>query len=94
MTVIYRGRRHLVAGRDKNGLSLKQFDGSSHQIQVSAVDPDLILRPSDEDLELSDAYERGEIGAFEYDDGHTYRSGLEIGTVRGRRWPRFRSPHH
>jgi hypothetical protein len=35
------------------------------------------------DLELADVFERGEIGAFEYPDGHTYPPHREV--VRQRR---------
>lgn len=61
-------------------------------MHVSPVDPDLILDPSHEDMDLAEAYERGEIGAFEYLDGHTYPPGLEIGKSR-RRPLRLRRRH-
>ena len=54
---------------------LDQFPSDNQQVarvHVSPADPDLILDPSEEDLDLAEAYERGEISAFEYVDGHTY----------------------
>lgn len=38
--------------------------------------------PADEDMDLADAYECGEISEFEYPDGHTYPPGREIGRRR------------
>jgi hypothetical protein len=38
---------------------------------VALDDPDLVLAPTPEDLHLAEAFERGEISAFEYVDGPT-----------------------
>ena len=40
-------------------------DAPSGRHLVSSSDPDLILDPTDEDLDLAAAFERGEIGVFE-----------------------------
>lgn len=94
MKAIFRGRRHFVVGRSNNGLWLERLDGSSNRIHVSAADPDLILHPSDEDLDLAEAYERREIGAFEYRDGHTYPPHQEIGRMRSRGSLQLRRRQH
>ncbi len=46
---------------------------------MSVSDRDLLLNPTHYDQQLPAAYERGEIGAFEYHNGHTYRPNREIG---------------
>jgi hypothetical protein len=52
------------------------FQGRRHR--------DLLLDPTADDVELAVAFERGEISAFEYQDGHTYPPNREIGS-RNRR---------
>lgn len=72
MRAAFEGRCYFVADRTASGVWLTADGGSGHRQHVSMVDRDLILDPSDEDLALAAAYERGEISAFEYADGHTY----------------------
>jgi len=47
-------------------------------VLVAGGDADLILAPTAEDLHLAEAFEQGEISAFEYADGHTYPPNREI----------------
>lgn len=92
MQAIYRGRRWFVVGRDDDGVWLEQLapgESGSPRRLVSAGDPDLILPPTDEDIDLAEAFERGEIEAFEYADGRTYPPGREIHRRRPRA-PRVR----
>jgi hypothetical protein len=81
MTVIYRGRRYLVPDHVVTGTGLElTLDGDSPTlVRVELSDRDLIMAPSAEDLQLAEAFERGEISAFEYADGHTYPANREIG---------------
>ena len=98
MKAVFRGRRHAVVGRTNSGVWLEPLvskDAPSNRVYVSPSDADLILDPSDEDIDLAEAFERGEINAFEYLDGHTYPPDLEI--VRPRSRPRaisFRRRQH
>jgi hypothetical protein len=62
------------------------------RVDVSVHDPDLLLDPTDDDVELAVAFERGEISAFEYPDGHTYPPNREIGS-RNRRDAMLRRIH-
>ena len=80
MTVIYRGRRYLVPDHEVTGIGLElAMDGNPPaMVRVAFDDPDLIMVPSFEDLHLAEAFERGEISAFEYADGHTYPADMEI----------------
>lgn len=92
MQAIFRGRRHFVVGREDDRIWLEQLapeEGTPARRLVSANDPDLILGPSDEDLDIADAFESGEIEAYEYADGHTYPPGREI-QRRTRPTPRVR----
>jgi hypothetical protein len=85
MKAIYKGKCHFVVSRDADAIWIEQlFRGTdrSDRMLVRLHDPDLILDPTDEDLDLAEAFERGEINAFEYSDGHTFPPGLEIEDVR------------
>lgn len=89
MTVIYRGRRYLVPDLAVTGMGLElTMEGDPPTlVRVEVDDPDLIMLPSVEDLHLAEAFERGEISAFEYPDGHTYPANLEIAQPPKRRTP-------
>ena len=81
MMTILRGRRHAVVAWTDTGIWLEPVvseDPSANRVRVAPADPDLILEPSGEDLHIADAYERGEINAFEYADGRTYPPGREV----------------
>lgn len=96
MKAIYKGKCHYVVSRDADTIWIKQlFRGTdrSDSVPVRLHDPDLILDPTDEDLDLAEAFERGEINAFEYPDGHTFPPGLEIEGVRRSRHVRRFSGH-
>ena len=93
MTVIFRGRRHVVAYHEASGgvwLELTIGADSAVRTFVASIDPDLIMAPTIEDLDLAEAFERGDIGAFEYEDGHTYPANREIkGVSRRKTAPRI-----
>lgn len=74
MTVIYCGRRYLVLDHEVTDVGLElRIDGDPPMlVPIALSDPELIIGPSAEDLQLAEAFERGEISAFEYADGHTY----------------------
>jgi hypothetical protein len=96
MKAIYKGKCHFVVSRDTDAIWIEQlFRGidRSDRMLVRLHDPDLILDPIDEDLDLAEAFERGEINAFEYADGHTFPPGLEIESVRRSRHVRRFSGH-
>lgn len=80
MTVIYRGRRYLVPDDElaRVAVELTIGDDPPTLVRVALSDPDLIMAPCAEDLHMAEAFERGEIGAFEYADGHTYPANREI----------------
>jgi len=81
MTVIFRGRRYLVADHaatDGGCLELTIQADRATRVLMSRDDADLILSPTAEDLHVAEAFERGEIRAFEYADGHTYPPNREI----------------
>jgi len=81
MRAVFRGRRYTVVGWTDSRVWLEPVvstDAPSNRLHVSPGDADLILDPSDEDMDLAAAFERGEINAFEYLDGHTYPPGREI----------------
>lgn len=95
MKAIFRGRRYIVVSPATESVWIERLAPNSERIQVALGDPDLIVDPTREDLDLADAFERGEIGAFEYPDGHTYPPGREIGPTRKPRTdprPGLRSP--
>ncbi len=97
MKAIYQGRRHFVVSRTESGVWLEQLaphGSSSPRVHVSADDADLILQPTDEDMDIADAYECGEISAYEYADGRTYPPGREIGRRRRPRIIQFRAGGH
>lgn len=94
MKAVFRGRRYLVVGRTDTGVWLEPIvssDAPSSRVHISPADADLILDPSEEDMNLAEAFERGEINAFEYVDGHTYPPGREIVPPR-RQPPSIRTP--
>lgn len=78
MKAIFRGRRHYVVSQTDDGVWLQPFDGNGERRHVGKHDPDLIVDPTSEDLYLAEAFERDEIRAFEYPDGHTYPPNQEI----------------
>lgn len=81
MQAIFRGRRHLVVSQTRTGVWLDpvaRIPKAVASVHATPTDPDLILDPTDEDLHLAVAFERGEISAFEYPDGHTYPPDMEI----------------
>ncbi len=74
---IFQGRRYRVVGRIVTGVWIERLTATLDAVRryVSESDVDLILDPTDEELALADAFERGDIEAFEYPDGHTFPSG-------------------
>jgi hypothetical protein len=79
MNAIYKGRCHFVVSRKGDEVWLEETSREkARRPLVSVDDPDLILNPTEEDLDLAEAFERGEISAFEYPDGHTFPPGREI----------------
>lgn len=78
MIAIYRGRRFSVVSADSDTVTLDPINPADTRIHVLMVDRDLLLKPEEVDLEMAEAFERGEIEAFEYPDGHTYPPGREI----------------
>jgi hypothetical protein len=79
MSAIYKGKCHFVVSREGDAVWLEASRGeTTGRTLVSVDDPDLILHPSEEDLDLAEAFERGEVNAFEYPDGHTFPPGREI----------------
>ena len=79
MNAIYNGRCHFAVSREGDAVWLEETRReTSGRTLVSVDDPDLILQPSEEDLDLAEAFERGEVNAFEYPDGHTFPPGREI----------------
>jgi hypothetical protein len=92
---IFRGRRWHVISQSAENVLLKPLSGLGGIISIAAGHADLIVEPTSEDLNLADAYERGEISAFEYADGHTYPPDREIPKARRRLLPgRKRRPVH
>jgi hypothetical protein len=83
MNAIYNGRCHFVVSREGDAVWLEETRReTTGRTLVSVDDPDLILQPSEEDLDLAEAFERGEVNAFEYPDGHTFPPGREIATAK------------
>jgi hypothetical protein len=83
MTVIFRGRRYVAADQHAAGgaqLELTIGGDRATLVLVAGGDADLILVPTIDDLHLAEAFERGEISAFEYADGHTFPPNREIAT--------------
>lgn len=56
------------------------FDSDAESIDIPRDHPDLIVDPTGADIDLAAAFERGEISAYEYPDGHTYPPNREIPT--------------
>ena len=82
---IFRGRRWHIISQSAENVLLKPLTGIGSIVSIAVGHADLIVEPTSEDLHLADAYERGEISAFEYADGHTYPPDREIPKVRDRR---------
>lgn len=80
MQVIFRGRRFVVTGCSAEGIWLERFvrQTKCERQFVVFTDPDLITKPGAVDLDLADMFERGDVRAFEYPDGHTFPPGREI----------------
>jgi len=78
MTVIFQGWRHDVPDHDAVWLELTIGGPPARLALVRRDDQDLITAPTAEELQLAEAFERGEISAFEYADGHTYPPNHEI----------------
>lgn len=78
MIAIFRGRRYRLISQDEATVYLEPLAGTENRPEVSRLDPDLLVDPTADDLHLAEAFERGEINAFEYADGHTYPPGQEI----------------
>ena len=81
MTVIFQGWRHVVPDHEARGavwLVLTIGGLPARLALVRRDDQDLIVAPTAEELQLAEAFERGEISAFEYADGHTYPPNHEI----------------
>lgn len=91
MSAIYKGKCHFVVSREGDAVWLEASRReTTGRTLVSVDDPDLILHPSEEDLDLAEAFERGEVNAFEYPDGHTFPPGREIApSQRDQRTRRF-----
>ena len=85
MNAIYRGRRYSVVYADSETVTLESLSPAGTRIHVLMDDRDLLFKPDDVDFEMAEAFERGEIEAFEYPDGHTYPSGREISARTSRR---------
>lgn len=86
MVAIFRGRRYVVTGGTAEAIWLERFaeDGLAERHFATFADPDLIVRPDAEDLDLADMFERGDVRAFEYPDGHTFPPGHEIAAEKSR----------
>jgi len=82
MNAIYNGRCLFVVSREGDAVWLETHRERARRTLVSVGHPDLILNPSEEDLDLAEAFERGEVNAFEYPDGHTFPPGREIATAK------------
>ena len=87
MKAIFQGRRCRVVSRDEHTVSVKPSHTRGKPLEIATGHPDLILDPTADDLSLAEAFERGEIDAFEYPDGHTFPANREIvaPTRQGRR---------
>jgi hypothetical protein len=79
--VIFQGWRHVVPDHEARGAVWLVLTIGGHPARLTLVrrdDQDLIVAPTAEELQLAEAFERGEISAFEYADGHTYPPDHEI----------------
>jgi len=84
---IFRGRRYKIDSQRGESVWLEAPGRAGQRICVAMGDADLILNPTMDDLCLAEAFERGEIGAFEYPDGHTYPPNREISRRRRSKAP-------
>lgn len=78
MMAIFRGRRYKIGSQCADGIWLELLGQTAQRIHVALSDVDLMVNPTTDHLGLAEAFERGEIGAFEYPDGHTCPPGREI----------------
>lgn len=78
MHVIFRGQRARVVRKTDVAVVVELGTGTNDTIAVAIDDRDLLLDPSPDDFALAQMFERGDIGAFEYPDGHTYPPDREI----------------
>lgn len=78
MTAIFQGCRYRLVSEHADTMCLEPFTSEGKRLEVAKDNRDLIVHPTAEDLHLAEAFERGEIGAFEYADGHTYPPNREI----------------
>ena len=85
MNAIYRGRRYSVASADSDTVTLDSVSPLGTRLHVLFDDRDLLFKPDEDDLQLAEAFERGEIEAFEYPDGHTYPPNREIPRPKDRK---------
>lgn len=85
MNAIYRGRRYSIASADSDTVTLDSLNPPGTRIHVLLDDRDLLFKPDGVDLEIAEAFERGEIEAFEYPDGHTYPPNREIPRSKARK---------
>jgi hypothetical protein len=83
MIAIYRGRRYSVVSADSDAVTLDPVNPPGTRVHVMLDDRDLLFKPDAVDFEMAEAFERGEIEAFEYPDGHTYPPDKEIPQRRG-----------
>lgn len=88
MNAIYRGRRYSVASADSDTVTLDSVNPPGTRLHVLFDDRDLLFKPDEDDLQLAEAFERGEIEAFEYPDGHTYPANREIPRPGGQKTDR------
>jgi hypothetical protein len=77
---IFRGRLFIVTESSAKGIWLERSvnQRTRQRLFVTFADPDLIEKPGAEDLDLAEMFERGDVRAFEYADGHTFPPGQEI----------------
>jgi hypothetical protein len=83
--VIFQGRRYRLISQSAQSVWVAPRGTRQRPIVVARTNPDLIMEPTADDLELAEGFERGDIGAFEYADGHTYPPHREISTTGKRR---------
>lgn len=89
MVAIFRGRTARVVATSQFAVVLELRTDAKERIEIAIDDRDLILDPTPDDLALSEMFERGDVGAFEYPDGHTFPPNREIRQMKPRRGPRI-----
>lgn len=80
----YCGRRYSIVSADSDAVTLDSLNPPGTRLHVLLDDRHLLFKPDRVDFEMAEAFERGEIEAFEYPDGHTYPPGREIPKPRPR----------